>query len=485
MFSILIQNFLLLFYILHRPYEIPQSQKMEQLIRDLEVDDFMGLNPDLFLPQRIQWIGKSSIGSLRHQFSFMRVIQHWAVSEGILQKQLTRFLVLLHTFQPTLSVSDYISLPQDGRTLLKIRPEVRKELSAKVQAVLAHSVPGKPKQEIGNYIHFGLEGAITGKSLGLNHRFHYVNLLRRIHTVFPSLLPTEILEITKPSQEEACINRETWKNWLLREEKIFRSVEPVVFEVKINVDGVQWFVASNTKGTPILAKIVAIRSLSGKTRIKIPYHIAKPFVIGVYEQIKEKPSALQMMADTIGEMKALHPDSLMPGGGREDKSFAVEVRCFNCDDPMRRELKGVKYSGSSSCERCHTKGTYLNKKGVEVKKKPKALNRKQTQVADMSARDKRILKKKSTAPRLANPKAVSKGIKKPPASKKTANGPSAGAKATKGRVCHRGSTYFPEQGCKKRVDESWADYLALATTGLVRNLFWLIIYYFVSNILLI
>jgi hypothetical protein len=433
---------------------------MEQLIGNLEVDEIVGQNPDLFLPERLEWIGKDSVRSRMHQYSFVRIIQHWAVSEGIHQKQLTRFLVLLHTFQPTLKLLDYATLPKDGRTLLKIPCQTKREFSSPIQPFYAPALPGTGKSNvhIGNYVHFGLGAAITGKSLGMNHRFHYVNLLRRIHTVFPSLLPSDILELTKPSPEEVHINRPgTWKNWLLRDERIFRDVEPVVFEVKINVDGVQWFKSSNTSGTPIFGKLVAIRSLSGKTRVKIPYHVAKPFVIGVYENIHGKPLASRMMAGTLAEMKALHPDSLLPGAERDGESFAVQVRCFNCDDPMRRDLKGIKHSGSFSCERCHSEGEYLNKEGQKIAKKPKAPSRKKTHMAVIRA----ALAKAAAAkiPRLANAKAVTTAIRKPSSSKPTGKRPSKNPGAKKQRVNHGGFTYFPDQNCRKRTDECWDEYL--------------------------
>jgi hypothetical protein len=187
-------------------------------------------------------------------------------------------------------------------------------------------------------------------------------LLRRIHTIRPDLLPESLLEITKPEPDEP-FDKETWVNWLYHSRNPDDTdQEPLVFEVRINADGAQWFESSYIKGTPILGKLVAIRTISGQTRIKIPYNLGKPFVIGIYQQILAKPSGQDLLKETIKEMKELHPNTLRKGGPRERASFAVEVVCFNCDAPMRSDLKGTKLcSGFYGCERCRTKGVYVKR----------------------------------------------------------------------------------------------------------------------------
>lgn len=343
---------------------------------DLLVDDFVTSNPDLFRTERLQWMSISSSDLNRH-FKFSRLLQHWAVQEGIHVNALTRFLGILHVFKPS-SIS-YTDLPRDGRTLLKVPKAQAMSWKDVQQRKLLVPEMGStiPTRHIGNYIHFGLEDALTGNSIGLVHRFHYITLLRRIHTVFPLLLPEEILELTKPGEEEPY-NKALWANWLLQKTRQeISDTEQIVFEVKINVDGVQWFESSKVKGTPVLGKLIAIRTLSGKMRVKIPYNLAKPFVIGILEQKLEKPAAEVLMKDTLDELVRLQPKSLETGGAREGAPYAVEVACFCCDGPMRCELKGIKWLGYFSCERCRTKGVYLNKKGEEIVKKTKALTRKQ------------------------------------------------------------------------------------------------------------
>jgi hypothetical protein len=367
---------------------------MDSCVSDIAVDAFVTANPDLFLAERLEWLS-SSKDFTRH-FTFIRLLQHWAVQEGIHVKALTRLLGLLAVFKP--ETISYKGFPRDGRTLLKIpkaaslaNAHIKQQTFLSVEKIVPVGTKKEPRRVIGKYVHFGLEDALTGTSIGLVHRFHYITLLRRIHTVFPFLLPDDILELTKPSEDEPY-DKTLWVNWLLEKarQKNPDNCEPVIFEVKINVDGVQWFKSSKVKGTPILGKIIAIRTLSGKTRVKIPYNLAKPFVIGIHEQIEEKPPAEVLMKDTLDELVRLQPLSLEKGQARESASYAVEVACFSCDGPMRCELKGIKYMGYWSCERCRTKGVYLNKQGVEIAKQPKKLTRKQQADVDRRLRVKHL-----------------------------------------------------------------------------------------------
>jgi hypothetical protein len=84
----------------------------------------------------------------------------------------------------------------------------------------------------------------------------------------------------------------------------------------------------------------------------------------MFEQTRAKPPAIMLMEDTIKEMVWLHPSKLGEGMEREGECFAVEVLCFNCDAPMRSDLKGTKScSGYYGCERCETKGEHHITKG--------------------------------------------------------------------------------------------------------------------------
>jgi len=364
-------------------YLLPQfiAQDESSMLDDMMVDQLMLGSPQKFGIERIKWLSTSkSTKEMKMSLSFTRVLQHWSVQEHISQQALTRLLKLMHFYRPTITINDYIDhrIPHTGRRLLSTSKTAQmrttndrrrtgpndctdffEEHQCKVRTLFGPGLKSKDMVQVGRYAHFGLEKAILGTSIGLIHRYHYRNLLRRIHTVHPLLLPEMFLDLTRPESDEP-FDRNTWYNWLTAKRPDMKTQEPIVFEVRINADGAQWFESSYVKGTPILGKITAVKTLSGSKRVKIPYHLGKPFVIGVFEHTTGKPAAWDLLKDTIAEMNGLHPDTLLGGGAREGESFAVEVTCFNCDAPMRSDLKGTKScSGYYGCERCRTSGVYV------------------------------------------------------------------------------------------------------------------------------
>ena len=111
----------------------------------------------------------------------------------------------------------------------------------------------------------------------------------------------------------------------------------VVFNVDVNIDGVQWYKSSTTKGTPILG---AIHSISkGKQEVKIPN--SKPFVIGVLKHVV-KPDLGEFLGKLIDELIHLQPGRRAKVAGA---TFAVKLRCFCCDAVGRCELKGISFFG--------------------------------------------------------------------------------------------------------------------------------------------
>jgi len=372
-------------------YLLPQFivQDESSIIDNMMVDQLMLGSPQKFGVERIKWLSTSkSTKEMKMSLSFTRVLQHWSVQEHISQQALTRFLKLLHFYRPTITINDYIDhrIPHTGRRLLSTSKTAQmratncrrtgqndctgffEEHQCEVRTLFGPGLKSKDLVKVGRYAHFGLEKAILGTSIGLIHRYHYRNLLRRIHTVHPLLLPEMFLDLTRPESDEP-FDRNTWYNWLTAKRPDMKTQEPIVFEVRINADGAQWFESSYVKGTPILGKITAVRTLSGSQRVKIPYHLGKPFVIGVFEHTTGKPAAWDLLKDTIAEMNRLHPDTLLGGGAREGESFAVQVTCFNCDAPMRSDLKGTKScSGYYGCERCRTSGVYVPRSKIAIVK---------------------------------------------------------------------------------------------------------------------
>lgn len=370
-------------------YALPQfiAQDEDRIIEDMFIEQINLGNSKMFGEDRIKWLSTQS-SDMKMSLSFTRVLQHWSIQEHISHQALNRFLKMLHYYKPLITVNDYLKggIPHTGRALLTTCKTAQKakgrrttkdddctdffkQHECQVRNVFGPGLKSADLIKVGRYVHFGLEKAIVGTSIGLIHRYHYRNLLRRIHTVHPFLLPAMFLDLTKPESDEP-FNRNVWLAWLMQKRQDLKTTkEPIVFEVRINADGAQWFESSYVKGTPILGKLVAVRTLSGGHRVKIPYNLGKPFVIGVFEHTAGKPLAQDLLKETIDEMKELHPVSLLKGGKREGESFAVQVTCFNCDAPMRADLKGTKAcSGFYGCERCRTRGEYVPKTKLAIVK---------------------------------------------------------------------------------------------------------------------
>ena len=364
------------------------QQGTKNFVNDLLVEDMIAGLANISLDTCTKKILCFQNDKFKFKLSFKRLLQHWAVSENIAHNSITRFLRLLHYYRP--ETICYESLPRTGRALLSTSVSKLAESGlvktyaacerddhevfcdcessniehGKVRPIVIDNKlkPGR-KIMLGRYAHYGLEKAVNGTSFGLLHRFHYRYLLRHIHQVRPGFLPDLFLNLTRP-QEDEPFDRETWEKWIKPTQNIpivgGKPAEPIVFQVRINVDGAQFFESSHIKGIPIQGKLVGIRSLSGDFKFKVPYGLGKPFMIGIYEQTSGiKPPAFLLMEDTIKEMIALQPSRLGPGEEREGKCFAVEVVCFNCDAPMRSDLKGTKScNGYYGCERCETKGEH-------------------------------------------------------------------------------------------------------------------------------
>lgn len=111
----------------------------------------------------------------------------------------------------------------------------------------------------------------------------------------------------------------------------------IIFDIHLNIDGVQWFKNSTTKGTPILG---AIHSISkGKEQVvKIPN--SKPFVVGVLKH-SVKPDLSDFLKDLIDELLDLRPSKRR----RDGAPFAVQLTGFCCDAVAICELKGISYFG--------------------------------------------------------------------------------------------------------------------------------------------
>lgn len=373
-----------------------EDRKIKRFMNDLLVEDLIAGIQNISLDTCTKKIMCFQNEQFKFRLSFKRILQHWAVSENIAHNSITRFLRLLHFYQP--ETICYQSLPRTGRALLSTSDrkvedhgfqnnnsvckreghelfcECPSKSPVRCGEIRPFVVPNpdpiqrrtEPNIIVGNYVHFGLEKAIAGKSFGLLYRYHYRLLLRYLHEVRPGFLPDMFLDLTRPCEDEP-FNRNTWEKWIKPKKNAplsCKPAEPVVFQMRINVDGAQFFESSHIKGTPIQAKIVGVRSLSGDIKFRVPYELGKSIMVGLFEQTRGKPPSAMLMEDTVKEMVWLQPSTLGPEKEREGEPFAVEVICFNCDAPMRADLKGIKScTGYYGCERCETKGEHHVTKG--------------------------------------------------------------------------------------------------------------------------
>lgn len=138
------------------------------------------------------------IGSNRRKakVSFMRILQHWAVTCNITQEKITKLLKLLHKHKITLHFGE---LPQTAKTLLVLKPGdmggssiirvtsttrsstgvIRPPSDVDVSCGTASTMSSRHRQHAskettGEYLHYGVMTAIKGTSPGM---YKYVNIV--------------------------------------------------------------------------------------------------------------------------------------------------------------------------------------------------------------------------------------------------------------------------------------------------------------------
>lgn len=152
------------------------------------------------------------------------------------------------------------------------------------------------------YVHFGLEDALLGKSVGMVHRDQYIRILDVLEALDPNLLSQSFLRVVHGKGQRVvekvcklhalhdiydilprlfiyfCDFHNASQDLTNTNEGLQAgNITPVHFDVDVNIDGVKIF-ENSTMGSadPILARI---HSING---IRVPIMRAKPFVIGVY-----------------------------------------------------------------------------------------------------------------------------------------------------------------------------------------------------------
>ena len=116
---------------------------------------------------------------------FLEILQHFAAYTSQNQNDMTYLLTLLKEHEP---VPDYSSLPRTGKTLVKICGDdwPSNGNSKKLPPAIAVGT--------GKYLHFGVESALNGESVGIVHRD--ADLLQFVDKYIkdPNVLPTTYLK---------------------------------------------------------------------------------------------------------------------------------------------------------------------------------------------------------------------------------------------------------------------------------------------------
>lgn len=263
------------------------------------------------------------LGNKKKEISMRRLAAHWAVRWNQTNDAMSDFCRLFKGYHDSV----FRGLPWTGKALVAVNKNIsngnKKEYP--FRQIFGPTKIGV-KACVGEYVHFGIEDGILGTSIGVVHWYEHVTQFRRIHLICPELLPHVFIQAMKPRNGDE-FEEDIAKTWNFG--NVGSDREPVRVAIHVNIDGVQWFKNSKTKGTPILGRIHSISN--SKHCIKIPQ--AKPFIIGVFMQWG-KCNVQDFVSDFIQELIKLLEST-------EDRPFSVELTCMICDAPQRSELKGI------------------------------------------------------------------------------------------------------------------------------------------------
>jgi hypothetical protein len=116
----------------------------------------------------------------------LQLLRHFAVYTNQKQKHMTYLLTLFKLYEP---IPCYSLLPSTGKALLKIDGSDWPITSNESTPL---KLPAAIPINEGHYIHFGIENALNGSSVGLIHRdadlIQFVDLYRKQ----PGLLPEKL-----------------------------------------------------------------------------------------------------------------------------------------------------------------------------------------------------------------------------------------------------------------------------------------------------
>lgn len=113
--------------------------------------------------------------------------------------------------------------------------------------------------------------------------------------------------------------------------------------ISFNIDGLPLFKSTNTSLWPILCKV-------HNQPVQI-FPVA--LTVGT-----SKPSNLDFLSDTIGELDNLLQNGFLSG----NRTIRINLKCIVCDAPAKAFVKGTKlYSGYYGCDKCAQKGYWIGR----------------------------------------------------------------------------------------------------------------------------
>lgn len=182
---------------------------------------------------------------------------------------------------------------------------------------------------------------------GLVQKVKHKELLRRVHLVYPTVLPERVVRCIEPDVDELSGFLGTTSKTV--DLSLSDSPAPsIIFNIHLSSDGVTPF---KTEGSSIRCIMGSIDSLtSPHLGLTIPVPDAPPFIIGVYKG-QDKKSDL-MLQHVVNELLELSPDDLSNG-----RSVYCRATAWIADAVERSAICGtIATAGIASCPRCEQEG---------------------------------------------------------------------------------------------------------------------------------
>jgi hypothetical protein len=220
-----------------------------------------------------------------YKISYRKWLAHVSCREGITQAAVDRILKDHRRFKFQI---DHKDLPTTAKTLLKISPEDTRFIT--MRDIYGPVVVGRGTQKTASYMHLGILNSLLLRSPGVVKKWHYINIMRTVHTLFPDFLPDAMQAVIGLHKGEEYDPEliEKWNNLPKPDPSKKRKL---VLEIHGHIDGVKWF-ENSTQADEITGECVKTTSLG-------------PFVIGVMQATKSAVNTKEFVRDFVYELRKL------------------------------------------------------------------------------------------------------------------------------------------------------------------------------------